>query len=411
MLKRLSLLLLFTPSLAYAVIEDCSHGVRFDHGGTMEGVTAQVECHVRGKPQIKTRSVAFKNGKRHGKTTRYDGFYSGTRNPKNRVSVIEHYKDGKEHGKFMRYDDKTGRVEKEETYKDGIKTREVFHFAPPDGGKRITFSRKHEMGNFAQDIGSVSYNRANQLTAKKCPKKASGIPELDNVCGFGSGAAKTTNLHNNDGKVVGTTTQKNGRVNESKSFYPSGKLKALRTRNSQKFYYENGNLQEEVVDSANRTQMVTEYYENGKKKKYIHTVQRRLQNTRAWYINGKTKYLVARQGNSERVVVKAYYGNGRLYQDYIYVPKSRYSMFMSSFYKTRQLVGTSRVFHENGKLWEVVSRDKNHKLKTAKIHYESGKLGKTIVANADGTQTITVYNKDGSLKESGTYYSDGSKKE
>lgn len=403
------LVLLCSPSLAFAVIEDCTHDVSFNNGNTTKNLTAQVQCHQRGKPHIKTRSVGFVNGKRQGKTTRYDGYLSSVRNPRNQVIAVEHYQAGKKHGKFLRYNESTGVLEQDTDYKNDIEYRSVFYLS--DGrGKRITFSRKHEMGNFAQDVGSISYNKANQLTSKSCPPKPSGIAELDKVCGFGAGV-QTAKLHNNQGKVVGTTTRKNGQVQETKSFYPSGKIKTIRTRHSQKFFYENGNLMEEVVDSANRTQMVTEYYENGTKKKYVHTVQRKLKTSRGWYMNGKTEYLVNRQGNSERMTVKTYFDNGRVHADYVYIPRDKYSLFLSSYYRTAKVVGNSRLYYKNGKIREDVRRDNKGVVQLARIYYDTGKLEKTFQLNGDKTETIKNFNEDGSLKDGGVYYPDGSIKQ
>jgi antitoxin component YwqK of YwqJK toxin-antitoxin module len=409
LIPRLTLLaLLCTPSAAFAVIEDCTHDVSFNNGNTTKNLTAQVECTQRDKPQIKTRSVGFKNGKRHGKTTRYDGYLSGTRNPKNKVIAIEHYQDGKKHGKFMRYDKDSGALEKDSIYKNDLEQRTVSYSRR--GGKTISFHRKHDLGNFSQKVGSISYNKANQLSNKSCPSKTSGIAELDKACGFGAGT-QTAKLHNAQGQVVAATTRKNGQVQETKEFYPSGKIRVIRARNSIKFFYENGNLREEMLNSANQTQMLTEYYENGKKKNYNHTVKKRLKTSRGWYMNGKTEYLVARQGDSERMAVKSYFGNGRVYADYIYVPKDKYSMFFSSFYRTAKIIGNSRLYHENGKLREDIRRDNKGVVQLERIYYESGKPKKTIQLHADKTKTIKNYNKDGSIKDAGIYYSDGSIKQ
>lgn len=403
--------ILALPTLGHAraIIEDCTQGVSFDNGNTYKNVTGTIQCHLRQQPHIKTRIVPLKDGKKHGKATFYDGVLSRVRNPQNRVVRVEHYQNDKPHGKHLRYNAEDGKLENEKDFVNGILQREV-SVSPFDGSKSISFHKKHEVGNWGEKIGSLSYTTQGKLSDKRCPKQASGVKELDSVCGFGGGST-TTKLYDEQGRVTATTTQSQGKTNERKEFYPSGKLRVVRTPNTQRFYYENGKLEEEVVDNANRTQTVTEYYESGTKKSFVHTVHRKLQESSRWYMNGKPEYTVKRQGNSEQMRVKSWHGNGKVFEEYTYIPKDRYSMFFRSFYRSGQLIGHSRVYFKNGQLADDVQRNPQGKLQSAKYYYESGQLRKRIQMHTDQSRTVEIFNKDGSVKESGTYYPDGSLKE
>lgn len=127
-------------------------------------------------------------------------------------------------------------------------------------------------------------------------------------------------------------------------------------------------------------------------------------------MNGKPEYSVERQGNSEKISVKSYYGNGQLFERYVYIPRERYSMFFSNFYRRAKLIGDSRSFHKNGKVWEDIRRDTKGKLKSKKTFFETGRLKRSVKVNPDKTKTIVVYDKKGTVKEQGTYYPDGSTK-
>jgi len=409
LIKSLLLIALsLSTSLAFGVIEDCDQSVNFSNGNTYKKISGTINCVLRDNPSIKTRSVSLRNGKKHGKTTIYAGFYGGNQSASNKVVMIENYHNGQKHGKFIVYDKKTWKVQKETDYKNNIKQREERTNAS-NGGRTISFYQPHPKGKWSTQIGSLSYNKAGQLSNKNCPKSRSQIPALNNVCGF-NGKSQVVKMHDRDGKVTASTVTKKGKTQNKKTFYASGKLRSQYEPNLKQDFYENGKLKEEAIGNINQNLTVKKYYPSGGKKTLERSNKRILAETRSWYMNGKPKYVAFYQPKTRIVTVKNYYDNGQLHEDYKYFKNNRYSASSPESYSRSKLLGLCRTYYENGKLQEQSTYDNKGKLSHAKYYYQNGKIMQTVQMNADKTRAVKEYAKNGKLKKSATYYPDGSVK-
>lgn len=298
---------------AYAVIENCTHGVSFNNGNTYKKVTGTVNCVLRKNPRIKTQSVSLKNGKKHGKSITYGGFYSRKDSTKNHIAMVEHFHYGKKHGKFLIYDKKNpSKINVEKDYKNGLQQREI-RLIISNGGKTIIYYAPK--GKWSSKIGSLSYNKAGQLSNKTCPKVKSHVPELNKVCGF-SGNGQAVTLRDDKGKITTTAMIKKGQTQELKTFYKSGKLRSKAKPNLKQLFYENGKLKEEIIGSSKQVLSIQDYYPSGVKKSLQRSNKRMITEERKWFMNGKPEYVAIHDLKKKVISIKRYYGNGQLEEDY-----------------------------------------------------------------------------------------------
>ncbi len=390
--------MVFGSLSAYAVIEDCDKGVSFNNGNTYKKVTGTVNCVWRKNPHIKTRSVSLRNGKKHGKSIIYIGRYGKRGSEKNNISMVENYHNGKKHGKFIIYDEKNpSKINVEKDYKNGLQQREI-RLSVFNGGKTITYYAPK--GKWSSKIGSLSYNKAGQLSNKTCPKVKSHVPELNRVCGFG-GSGQAVTLRDDNGKITTTAVIKQGQTQERKTFFVSGKLRSKATPNLKQFFYENGKLKEETKGNPRYSLIVTDYYPSGVKKSLERFNKHIIMEERSWYMNAKLKRVALHQPKSRTVSVKTYYGDGQLHKDHRFIRNGRYG---------RTYIGQARRYYENGKLSGESVRDNKGKLLSEKTYYRSGRIMISTVVHADDSQTVKEFDKNGGLKKSASYYPDGSVK-
>lgn len=397
----ISVVITATPFFAFAVVENCDKGVSFSNGNTYKNISGTISCVLRKNPRINTRSVSLRNGKKHGKTIIYGGFYHRKDSARNHIAVIENYSNGKKHGRFIIYDEKTpAKINVEKDYKNGVQQREM-RLSPFNGGKTISYYRPK--GKWSTKVGSLSYNKAGQLSDKSCPKTASHIAELNKVCGYNNKGSKTqlVTLRDNNGKVKATAFMAQGQNRESKTFYPSGKIRTIKTTGLSQLFYENGELQEKVIDKRDGDLIKISYYPSGVKKSLKRSNQRSNLETRDWYMNGKPKRVEFYQPKTKHTIVKSYYDNGQLSEDFRTAGKGYSS----------KLIGNFRRYYESGKLWNESRFDKNGRILREKMFFKNGRLMKFTVVNSDKSHTVKEYAKNGNLKKSETYYADGSVKE
>ena len=354
---------------------------------------------LRESPHVKTRSVSLKSGKKHGKSITYGGFYRRKDSEKNSVAVIENYQNGEKHGKFIIYDKKIpSKITTETDYIDGLQQREM-RLSPFDGGKTITFY--HPKGKWSEKTGSLSYNRAGQLSNMNCPKAISQVPELNEVCGF-NGKSQVVILRDKNGKITTEALFRQGQTQERKTFYASGNLRSKAKQDLKQFFYENGKLKQELTGDASGALTVKDYYPSGKKKSLERSDNHILTEEREWYMNGKPKRAAFHQAKTRTVMVKSYHGNGQLPEDYTFIRDSRYSS---------KRIGHVQIYYENGKRQEDSNYDNNGKLLNENIYFDNGNLMRSSQFDGDGSRTVKEYEKNGGLKKSESYYSDGSVKQ
>ena len=402
-LKLLKNIFIITTILAsfsaHAVIQNCSQGVNFSNGNTYKQLSGTISCVLRKNPRIKTQSVSLKSGKKHGKSITYGGFYRRKDSAKNHIAMIENFHNGKKHGKFIIYDEKLpSKINVEKDYKNGVQQREM-RFSVFNGGKTITYYAPK--GKWSSKIGSLSYNKAGQLSNKSCPKVKSHVPELNKVCGFGDNAQAVT-LRDNSGKITTTAVIKQGQAQERKTYYASGKLRSKATPHLTQTFYENGKLKKEKIGNPKQALTIKEYFPTGTKKSLERSNNNHvITEERTWYMNGKPKRVELHQPKTRVVSVKAYYGNGQLQESFQFIRNGRYK---------KTYFGKAQFFYENGRPSEESVRDNKGKMLSAKVYYFNGPLMKFTVVHGDNSRTVKEYDKNGSLQKTATYYSDGSVK-
>ncbi len=389
---------------AYAVVENCTHGVSFNNGNTYKKLTGTVNCVWRKNPRVKTRSVSLRNGKKHGKSIIYIGRYGKRGSERNHISMVENYHNGKKHGKFIIYDEKNpSKINVEKDYKNGLQQREM-RLSVFNGGKTISYYAPK--GKWSSKIGSLSYNKAGQLSNKTCPKTKSHVAELNKVCGF-SGSGQAVTLRDDNGKITTTAVIKQGQTQERKTFYKSGKLRTKAKPNLKQFFYENGKLEEEIIGNPKNILAVKKYYPSGVKKNLQRTNKRMITEERSWYMNGKPDLIAIHDLKKKVITIKRYYGNGHLKEDYRKI--LNFNAYNGYSYREKR-IGTYRSFHENGKPYIEAVYDNKAKYLRGKRFFETGRLQESVVVNADKSRSVKQYDKNGTLEKSASYYPDGSVK-
>ncbi|CAA6813785.1 MAG: Unknown protein [uncultured Campylobacterales bacterium] len=374
-------------NISYAVIEDCSQNVNFSNGNTYANITGEITCHRR-DTNITTRIVNFKDGKKHGESKTFGGFYS-SRGETNKLVLIENYKEGKEDGVFIRY--KNGATEQKTLYKDSKKYYEMrIHFS---GGKTESFFELQKNG-WTKKVGSISYTKVGKLENISCPKTAPINKNLAKLCGFN---LKVENkFYSDNEKVLSIQTFLDGKIIEKKLYYLSGKTKAIYRDGIQQFFYENGKLEEEII-KKDKNITTRNYYKDGKLKEVTVSDGRLLQRQEEWYMNEKIKSLKIYKENKE-VDIKLYHKSGNLKKEYTQIQYTRYNT---------KIIGDSKEYYENGKLFINIKRDKEHIIQED-IYYPQGNIKSTTKFYEDKTYSVKEYDKNGNLKKDSRHYSDGS---
>lgn len=378
----LSLVLINLSSIAYAAVEDCSHGVSFDNGSTFANVTGTVVCHLRDHPNIKTQEVSLVNGKKHGKRTLYGAFLnSAPRSAWQRVYMIEHYSNGEQQGAAQTFDLTSGKMEVERQYNNGRET------ATQHAGQNKVI-QAYGTGDRRYDSSKLSRDAKGNITQLVCMDIPTNNAELNRLCGFSQNPGPVIKINNGMGITTSQQYCKGRPCGTTVQTYANGQKAAEYTvengKKVERFYNPDGTMEQEQSRSKNKDQQVKQYFPDGKLKAILTWAKNEPTEITVYYQNGKKRYNAKKNNQTQLVTAVHYHDNGVKSEEYQF--KVYPGVFLDTIVHRGELVNVSREYAENGRIIREITWNNGDISRIRKFDKNTGKLTKDESYYPDGSR-------------------------